>query len=286
MTIEKVGVIGFGTMGSGIAQVCAESGYQVIVSATSEEKVERGLASIEKALVKNVEKGKLTPEDKKSILNKIKGTVSASNFSSFSECDLIIEAVTEDINIKRRVFAEIDNVCPSHTIFATNTSTLSVIDLAKVTNRPEKVMGMHFFSPVTVMQLVEIVKTLVTSEDTVKLGQNFVKSLGKTSIVAPDIPGLLANRLIATFYLSAIRMLESNIASAQDIDTAMRLGYNHPMGPLAVLDLIGLDVFLKAVNSIYEGTNDPIYAPPTLLKKMVAAGFLGRKTGRGFHIYK
>jgi len=286
MAIEKVGVVGFGTMGSGIAQVCAESGYQVIASATSEEKVERGLNSIEKTLVKNVEKGKLSPEDKKSILARIKGVVSVSDFSSFSECDLIIEAVTEDMEIKKKVFAMIDVVCPDHTIFSTNTSTLSVIDLARVTKRPEKVMGLHFFTPVPVMQLVEIVKTIATSEETIKVGQKFVKSLGKISIIAPDIPGLLANRLISTFYLSAIRMVEANIATAQDIDTAMRFGYNHPMGPLAVIDLIGLDVFLKAVTSIYEGTNDPQYAPPTLLRKMVAAGWLGRKTGRGFHIYK
>jgi len=286
MGIERVGVIGFGTMGSGITQVCAESGYQVMVSATSEEKVERGLTSIEKSLVKNVEKGKLSPEEKKSILSRIKGTVSAADFSGFSECDLIIEAVTEDLNVKKKVFAVIDTVCPGHTIFATNTSTLSVIDLARVTSRPEKVMGMHFFTPVPIMQLVEIVKTIATSDDTIKVAQKFAKSLGKTSIVAPDIPGLLANRLIASFYLSAIRMVEANVATARDIDTAMRFGYNHPMGPLAVLDLIGLDVFLKAITSIYEGTNDPQYAPPTFLRKMVAGGWLGRKTGKGFHEYK
>lgn len=286
MAIEKVGVIGLGTMGSGITQVCAESGYQVMASATSEEKIERGLTSIEKALVKNVEKGKLSPEDKKSILSRIKGIVSATDFSGFSECDLVIEAVTEDLNVKKKVFTMLDSVCPDHAIFATNTSTLSVIDLARVTNRPDKVLGLHFFTPVPIMQLVEIVKTIATSDDTIKAGQKFAKSLGKTSIVAPDIPGLLANRLIASFYLSAIRMLEANVATAQDIDTAMRLGYNHPMGPLAVLDLIGLDVFLKAISSIYEGTNDPQYAPPTLLRKMVAGGRLGRKTGKGFHEYK
>ncbi|MGA2463159.1 MAG: 3-hydroxyacyl-CoA dehydrogenase family protein [Thermodesulfobacteriota bacterium] len=286
MEIKKVGVVGCGIMGSGIAQVCAQSGYQVLVSDINEERLNKGLTSIDKTLAKSVEKGKLSQENKDSILSRIKGFVSANDFSDFSECDLIIEAVTEDLGTKKQVFTMIDEVCPGQTILATNTSTLSVINLAAMTKKSDKVMGMHFFNPAPIMQLVELVKTIATSNETIEVGKEFAKSLGKTSVIANDIDGFIANRVTTPFFLTAVRMVEANFATAEDIDTAMRLGYNHPMGPLALLDLIGLDTFLRGISSMYEETKDPQFAPPTLLKKMVAGGWLGRKTGRGFHIYK
>lgn len=286
MKIKKVGVVGCGIMGSGIAQICAQSGYEVMVSDINEERLNKGLASIDKSLAKIVEKGKLSQESKDSVLSRINGSISATDFSGFSDCDFIIEAVTEDIGIKKNVFVNINKVCSDHTIFASNTSTLSVINLAAVTTKADKTMGMHFFNPAPIMQLVEIVRTIATSDETIRVGKEFAKSLGKTCIIAQDIEGFIANRLTTPFFLSAIRMVEANFATAEDIDTAMRLGYNHPMGPLALLDLIGLDTFLLGVSAMYEETKDPQFAAPTLLKKMVAGGWIGRKTGRGFHIYK
>lgn len=285
MEIKRVGVVGCGIMGSGITQVCAQSGYEVVVSDVNEERLKKGLASIDKTLAKSVEKGKLSQQSKESILSRIKTTVSTTDFSGFSNCDFMIEAVTEDMSIKKNVFAMIDKVCPGHIIFATNTSTLSVINLAATTKKPDKVMGMHFFNPAPIMQLVEIVRTIATSDETIGVGKEFAKSLSKTSVIAKDIEGFIANRLTTTFFLTAIRMVEANFATAEDIDKAMCLGYNHPMGPLALLDLIGLDTFLLGISSMYEETKDSQFAPPTLLKKMVAAGWFGRKTGKGFHQY-
>ena len=286
MEIKTAGVVGFGIMGSGIAQVCAQSGYEVIVSARSEEKLNHGLASIDRMMAKAVEKGKLSQKDRESAMARIKGIISSTDFSGFSVCDLVIEASTENIDLKKNIFAGIDKVCPLSTIFATNTSTLSVIGLAAETRRAERVMGMHFFNPVPMMQLVEIVRTIATSDETVEVGKRFVKSLGKTGVIARDFPGFIANRLTLPFLLNAVRMVEANIATAEDIDTAMRYGNNHPMGPLALLDLIGLDNFLDGVNAMYEEMKDPQFAPPPLLKGMVAMGWLGRKTRKGFYEYK
>jgi 3-hydroxybutyryl-CoA dehydrogenase len=283
MEIKKVGVVGCGLMGAGIAQVCAQSGYQVVVSEINDELLNKGLASISSRLAKNVEKGKLSAEDKDSALSRIKGT---TNTKDFSNCDLIIEAIIENMDLKRKVFAELDKICPPDTILATNTSVLSIIDIAEATNRPDKVMGLHFFNPAPVMQLVEAVKTIATSEDTLKIGTEFIKSLGKTAIVAKDTPGFVVNRQLEPFINNAIRMLEDGVATREDIDAGVKLGLNHPIGPLQLADFIGLDTVYFGAVDMYDKFKEPQYAPPVLLRKMVAAGWLGRKTGKGFYDYE
>jgi 3-hydroxybutyryl-CoA dehydrogenase len=282
MEIKKVGVVGCGLMGCGIAQVCAQSGYQVVVSEVNEPLLNKGLASISSRLARDVEKGKLSPEDKDSALSRIKGT---TNTKDFSDCDLVIEAILENTGLKKKVFAELDGICPKHAILATNTSCLSIIDIAMATTRPEKVLGLHFFSPVPVMKLLEIVRTIATSDETLKLSQEFGKSLGKTIVIAKDTPGFIVNRLLIPFVLNAIRMLEAGVATREDIDAGINLGLNHPMGPLTLSDFAGLDTLYFIASSMYEEVKEPQYAPPTLLKKMVAAGWLGRKTGKGFYDY-
>jgi 3-hydroxybutyryl-CoA dehydrogenase len=282
MEIKKVGVVGCGLMGAGIAQVCAQSGYPVMVSEINDALLSKGLASISSRLAKNVEKGKLSAEDKDSALSRIKGT---TNMQDFSDRDLIIEAVVENVDLKKKVFAELDKICPKDTILATNTSVLSVIDIAAATNRPDKVLGLHFFNPAPIMQMVEVVKTIATSEDTLKIGSQFVKSLGKTAIVAKDTPGFVVNRQLEPFINNAIRMLEDGVATREDIDNGVKLGLNHPIGPLQLADLIGLDTVYFGAIDMYDKFKEPQYAPPVLLGKMVAAGWLGRKSGKGFYDY-
>ena len=283
MEIKKVGVVGCGIMGGGITQVCARSGYQVVVSEISDELLNKGLASIASFLTKSVDKGKITQQDKDATLNRIKGT---TNIKDFSDCDVVIEAAIENLDLKIKVFAELDRICPKHAILATNTSCLSIIDMAMATTRPEKVLGLHFMNPVPIMKLLEIVKTITTSDETLEVSQDFGNSLGKTIVIAQDTPGFIVNRLLVPFILNAIRMLEAGIATREDIDTAINLGLNHPIGPLALLDLVGLDTTLFIANAMYEETKDPRFASPTLLKKMVTTGWLGRKTGKGFYEYK
>ena len=283
MEIKKVGVVGCGLMGSGITQVCAQSGYQVVVSEINDELLNKGLSSISSFLTKGVERGKVSQQEKDSTLARIKGT---TNLKDFSDCDLIIEAIIENMDLKKKLFAELDKICPRHTILASNTSCLSVIDMAAVTTRQDKVLGMHFFNPAQIMRLLEIVKTVATSDETLETIKDFGESLGKTTIISKDTPGFLTSRLGTAQGLEAIRMLEAGIGTAEDIDTALKLGYNHPMGPLALGDLVGLDTRLFVANAMYEATKDPKFAPPVLLQKMVAAGWLGRKTGKGFYEYK
>jgi len=283
MEIKKVGVVGCGLMGSGITQVCAQSGYQVVVSEINDELLNKGLASINSFLTKSVEKSKITQQDKDSTLAHIKGT---TNTKDFGDCDLVIEAAVENMDLKKKIFAEMDKVCPKHAILATNTSCLSIIDLAMETSRPDKVLGLHFMNPVPLMRLLEIVKTIATSNETLEIGKDFGKSVGKTIVIAKDTPGFIANYLEMPFLLNAMRMLDAGVATREDIDTTMSLGFNHPMGPLTLTDLIGLDTTLFVVSAIYEETKEPQYAPPPLLKKMVTAGWLGRKTGKGFYDYK
>jgi len=280
--IKRVGVVGCGAMGSGITQVCAQSGYQVVASEINDELLNKGLTSISNFLAKSVEKGKLSQQDKDSTLARIKGTTTSKDFN---DCDLIIEAAVENMELKKKIFAELDKICPKHAMLATNTSCLSIIDMAMVTSRPDKVLGLHFFNPVPLMQLLEIVKTIATSDETLETAKGFGKSLGKTSVIAQDVPGFIVNRLMTPFLLDAIRMLEAGVASREDIDTAINLGLNHPMGPLTLSDLVGLDVVLFIVNAIYEEFKDPRFAAPPLLRKMVTAGWLGRKTGKGFYEY-
>jgi len=280
--IKKVGVVGCGFMGSGIVQVCAQSGYQVVVSETNDELLNKGIASIDYYLTRGVEKGRIFQQDKDSALGRIRGT---TNIKDFSDCDLIIEAVPEDMDLKKKIFAELNKICLRRAILATNTSCLSIIDLAMVTSKPDKVLGMHFCSPVPVNRLLEIVKTIATSDDTLEVGKRFGESLGKTVIVAKDTPGFIFNRLLIPWQLNAVRMLEAGIATRDDIDNSMKLGLNYPIGPLALCDFNGIDVVYMVARAMYEETKDQQYAPPVLMKRMLAAGWLGRKTGKGFYEY-
>jgi 3-hydroxybutyryl-CoA dehydrogenase len=282
MGIKKVGVVGCGLMGAGITQVCAQSGYEVVVSEINDELLNKGLKSIKSILARNVEKGKMTKEDEAATVGRIKGTTKVEDFAG---CDLVIEAATENMNIKKKIFADLERVCPPNAILATNTSCLSIIDVAMATKRPDKVLGMHFFNPVPVMKLLEIVTTIVSSEETLEAVKAFGKSLGKVVIVAKDTPAFIANRIAMPMTIEAIRVYEAGLATKEDIDNGMVYGYNHPMGPLALADLVGLDTLLYVCDSIYEEFKDPRWAAPMLLRKMVKAGHLGRKSGKGFYDY-
>jgi 3-hydroxybutyryl-CoA dehydrogenase len=283
MEIKRVGVVGCGTMGAGIAQLCAQSGYQVVVSEINEEFLNKGLASIEKTLARLVEKEKITAQDKEATLSRIKGTTKTKDFS---ECNLMIEVALENLDLKKKIFAELDTVCPKDAILGTNTSCLSIIEMAVATKRPEKVVGLHFFNPAPVMKLLEVVKTIATNEETIETSKKFGQSLGKTTVIAQDKPGFIVNRIWIPYILHAIRLYEEGVASKEDIDNALMLGLNYPMGPLALGDLTGLDVVKFVADALYEQLKDPRYVSPTLLDKMVAAGWLGRKTGKGFYEYK
>jgi len=283
MEIKKVGVVGFtGVMGSGITQLCAQSGYQVLGFSRDGERAQKALRSIDGFLRRSVDKDKITGQDREAILGRIKTT---ADLKDFSDCDLVIEAVIEDMELKKRLFAQLDSICPEHTILATNTSSLSIIDMAMTTKRPDKVLGLHFFNPAPVMQLMEIVRTIATSGQTLKLGRAFGQSLGKTIVIARDYPGYIVNTLMVPYLLNAIRMVDRGIATKDDVDTAITLGLNYPLGPLALCDFIGLDALLFVANVMYEESKDRQYAAPPLLKKMVTAGWLGRKTGKGFYEY-
>lgn len=282
IVIKKVGVAGCGIMGHGVAIVCAQSGYQVVVSATNEAKLKKRFPSIDSFLSKSVEKEKITQQDKEVILARIKGI---TEIKDFGDCDLIIENITEDLDLKKKMFTELDKACPEHTILATNTSCLSIIDIAMATSRPDKVLGLHFMNPAPLMKLLEIVKTISTSDETLEIAKEFGKSLGKTIVIAKDKPGFIASCLEIPYLLNSMRIMDAGVATKEDIDTTMTMGFNHPMGPLALSDLIGLDILLSVTTAIYEETKDPQYAPPSVLKKMVTAGWLGRKTGKGFYDY-
>jgi 3-hydroxybutyryl-CoA dehydrogenase len=283
MDIKKVGVLGFtGAMGRGIAQICAQSGYQVIASSRSEERMAKAVASIDTALARGVERGRLSQEDKDAAISRIKST---TNTKDFQDCDLVIEVAAEDLEVKKKAFAELDSICPKHAILASNTSVLPVVEMAIATKRPDKVLGLHFFNPAPAMKLVEIVRPITVSDETVEIIKKFAESVGKTPVVVPDVPGFIVNRLAVSFMLNAMYLLESGVASREDIDTAVTLGLNHPMGPLALADLIGNDIVLSMADGIYENLQDHRYIAPPLLRKMVTAGWLGRKTGKGFYDY-
>jgi 3-hydroxybutyryl-CoA dehydrogenase len=281
--IGKIGVVGCGTMGSGIAQVCAQAGYEVVALETDDGLLKKGISSIESSLAKGVEKGKIPPDQKESVMRRIAGTL---EYKDLGDCDLVIEAVYEDLGVKQGIMRKLDGVCPSRAVLGTNTSSLSIIDIGSVTKRPERVIGLHFMNPVPIMKLIEIVKSIATSEEVLGICREFAKSIGKTAIVAKDMPGFIVNYLQYPFRLNAIRMLESGMATREDIDAAATLGLGHPMGPLALQDLVGLDVTYAGALSVYEATGDPKFLPPVLMKKMISAGWLGRKTGKGFYEYK
>jgi 3-hydroxybutyryl-CoA dehydrogenase len=283
MKIKRVGVLGMtGFMGQGIVQVCAQNGYQVVGSSRSEERVKESLAVIDSRLTKNVTKGKISQQERDAALARIKGT---TDIKDFEDCDLVIETVVETLDLKKGIFAELDSICPKDTILATNTSCLSIIEIASVTKRPDKVLGLHFLTPVPQSRLLEIVRTIATSDKTMETGREFAQSLGKATIVSKDFPGFVFNRLSVALLLAAVRVLESGIATRDEIDNSMKLGLDHPIGPLALLDFGGNDVYLHIANALYEELKDATYAPPMLLKQMVAAGWLGRKTGKGFYDY-
>ena len=282
MAIKKVGVVGCGIMGGGIAQVCAQSGYHVIVSEINDELLNKGLKVIKGNLAKSVEKGKLSKEEEAAIVGRLKGTTKVEDFG---DCDLVIEAATENMNLKKKIFTDLDRVCAPNAVMGTNTSCLCVIEVAMATKRPDKVIGTHFFNPVPVMKLLEIVTTIVSSEESLNTVKAFGQSLGKVIVIAKDTPAFIANRIAVPMFIEAMKVYEAGLATKEDIDNAMVHGYNHPMGPLALADLVGLDTLLYVYESMYAEFKDPRWAPPILLKRMVTAGHLGRKTGKGFYDY-
>jgi 3-hydroxybutyryl-CoA dehydrogenase len=283
MEIKNVGVVGCGIMGAGIAQLCAQSGYSVVVSEVNDALLQKGLKSINNALGRLVEKGKMTAENKDAILTRIKGT---TNMADFSVCDIAIEAATEDMKIKQAVFAQLDKACPAHAILATNTSVLCVAEIAGATKRPDRVLGMHFANPVPVTKILEMVRTIATSEETLADGKRFGESIGKTVVVTKDLPGFISNRIFSSFLLNAVRLVQEGIATPEDIDTVFKLGAGHAMGPLETLDFVGIDTVYYGAKAMYEELHDPQYAPPPLLHRMMKLGWLGRKTGKGFYEYQ
>lgn len=282
MPIERVGVVGCGLMGAGIAEVCAKSGYTVIVQEVNGDLLQAGMKRITGSLDRAVSKGKLSASDRDAAQARIMGV---TQLHDMHQCDLVIEAITEKLDLKRKVFAELDAVTPPHTILASNTSSLAVTDMAAATKRPDRVLGLHFMQPVPVMPLLEMVRTVLTSEETFETAKAFGDSLGKTIVVSKDTPGFIVNLLLIPYLLQAIAELEKGVATKEDFDTAIRLGLNHPMGPFTLLDFVGLDTTLFIADAVFDETKDPRFAAPPLLRRMVSAGWLGRKSGRGFYDY-
>jgi 3-hydroxybutyryl-CoA dehydrogenase len=283
MEIRTVGVVGCGLMGSGIAEVCARAGYRTIVREVDDRALERGLERLTQSMATAVRRGRLSEADRDSAAAQLSGV---TDLEALAGCDLVIEAVTENLRAKQEVFMSLDTVCPPTTILASNTSSIPIIDLASVTKRPDRVLGMHFMNPVPVMRLIEFVRAITTSDETLEEARAFGESLGKRVIVAKDRAGFIVNMLLVPYLLEAIRMFESGFASREDIDLGMVLGTNYPMGPLTLLDYVGLDTTYYIANILYEELHEPKYAPPPLLKQMVTAGYLGRKSGRGFYDYE
>ena len=280
--MKKIGVLGTGTMGAGIIQVLAQSGYEVVLRARRESSVEKGIATVNKNLEKLVAKEKITAADKDAVMARIKGS---TDISIVADADLIIEAATEDMESKKALFAELDQLCKPETIIATNTSSLSITEIAASTNRADKIIGMHFFNPVPMMKLVEIIKGLATSDETRDTILELTQKLGKTPVEVNEAPGFVVNRILIPMINEGIGILADGVAKAEDIDQAMMLGANHPMGPLALGDLVGLDVCLAIMEVLHAEFGEDKYRPHPLLKKMVRAGKLGRKTGEGFYKY-
>ena len=280
--MEKIFVLGAGTMGAGIAQAFAAKGYEVIIRDIKDEFVDKGLAGINKGLSRLVEKGKITEEAKEDLLSRISGT---TDMSLAEDCDLVIEAAVENMAIKKQIFAELDKLCKPETILASNTSSLSITEVGAATNRPDKVIGMHFFNPATVMKLVEVIKGMGTSQETFNAVKEVAVAIGKEPVEVAEAPGFVVNRILIPMINEAVGILAENIASAIDIDKSMKLGAGHPMGPLELGDLIGLDVCLAIMDVLYSETKDSKYRAHALLRKYVRAGWLGRKSGRGFYNY-
>ncbi|HZO75032.1 MAG TPA: 3-hydroxybutyryl-CoA dehydrogenase [Ktedonobacteraceae bacterium] len=283
MSIRKVGVVGCGLMGGGIAQTCAQSGYETIVREVSQPLLEKGMARIYSAWDTMASKGKLTQGQVNENRARLRGTL---EMADFADCDLVIEAVIENMEEKLRLFPALDKILKPEALLLSNTSSLNVTQMGAVTQRADKICGLHFFNPAPVMKLVEIVQTIATSPETIEEVRKFAISLDKTPVLAKDTAGFIVNFLLIPYLLAAIRMLENGMASRDDIDTAMKLGCGYPMGPFTLLDYVGLDTTMWAAEAIYEEYKDPLYAPPPLLRRMVISGMLGRKSGKGFYSYE
>jgi 3-hydroxybutyryl-CoA dehydrogenase len=282
MAVERLGIIGSGIMGSGIAEVAAKGGIEVVLRSRQQETADAMVAGLGKSLAKQVDRGKLAQDDADAILGRVTAT---ADLDALADSDLVIESVIEDLDIKKRLFAELDKVAKDGAILASNTSTLPVVELAVETQRPESVCGIHFFNPAPMMSLVEVVRTLLANDETIAEARAFAEACGKDPVETQDRAGFIVNALLFPYLNNAVRLLESGTASRDDIDTAMKGGCNFPMGPLAVLDLVGLDTSLAILDALYEEFRDPNYAAVPLLRRMVAAGHLGRKSGRGFYDY-
>ena len=283
MRIKTVGVLGCGLMGSGIAQVSAAAGYTTIVREVNEAFLNNGIGRTKKFLDDGVAKGKVTPESRDTTLGNLSGTTS---IDALKDCDLVIEAIIENLEDKCETYAALENVVGERTIFLSNTSSLCITELAAATKRPDRFGGLHFFNPVPLMKLVEVIRALTTSGETYQTMFTFAQSLGKEPITAPDRPGFIVNRLLVPYLLDAIRSYENGLGTVEDIDKGMKLGCGHPMGPFTLLDFVGLDTTYYIANIMFEEFREPAYAPPPLLKRMVLAGRLGRKSGRGFYVYQ
>ncbi len=280
--IKRVGVLGCGLMGSGIAQISAAAGYETIVREVSDEVVQKGIGGIGRQLGKSVEKGKLSAEDRDALLGRLRGT---SNLEDLKDCDIVIEAIVEDLDLKNEIWRTLDGLCPPHTIFASNTSSLTIADMAAATKRPERMVGLHFFNPVPVMKLVEVVKTIATDAEVFDTAFAFARSLGKEPIVCKDNSGFVVNLLLVPYMMDAIRALEQGVATVEDIDKGMRLGTGYPMGPFTLCDFVGLDTLDKIGGIMYTEYREKRYASPPLLRRMVSLGYFGRKSGKGFYDY-
>jgi 3-hydroxybutyryl-CoA dehydrogenase len=282
MAIEKVGVVGCGLMGSGIAQIAAQAGCQVTVREVNAAVLEKGLQSIDKNLQRLIDKGTLQAAELDQVRGRLRGT---TNLEDLKDCDLVVEAIIEQLPAKRELWTALDKICPKHTIFASNTSSLSITEMATFTQRPDRFLGLHFFNPVPVMKLVEVIRTIATDKKVEEDAVAFAIRVGKTPVRTTDRTGFIVNRLLVPFLLDAIRALEEGVASIEDIDNSMKLGCGHPMGPLTLLDFVGNDTTYYIANIMFEEFKERRFAPPPLLKRMVLMGWNGRKAGKGFYDY-
>ena len=282
MPINKVGVLGCGLMGSGIAQVSAQAGFATTIVEANDELLQRGLGNLRKMLEGLVARGKMEAKAKDDVLARVVGT---TRLEDLKDCDLVVEAITENQPLKNETFAKLDRICPPHALLASNTSSCNVTAMAAATRRPGQVLGLHFFNPVPLMKLVEVVRTILTDEAAVKAAMEWVRAVGKTPVQTKDATAFIVNRLLVPYLLDAIRVYESGLATLEDIDQAMKLGCGYPMGPFTLLDLVGLDTAMYVAEVMFDEFREPRYAPPPLLKRMVMAGHLGRKSGQGFYKY-